>query len=232
MNSPKTPYRTIRQAARGVGFVALVFSLTVAALLTLDWTRSGAAETVRSEVLAQTLSQGRTGGDEQAAFARNLDLLARRAYFNSLTFRQGGMLLLVVGLLVTAGCFGLAWRMSLFIPDPRGVAEGDPARTDRLTVAAVLVTGIVLLLAAAGLEWSRGSPADSDRALRNRLKNPALQPGEENVCACRRGSTQDALDAQWPFLRGPLAVGRASASAAPPRRPSSRTRAYPTRPDC
>ena len=212
-------YRTLRQCARGVGFVALVFSLTVAALLTADWVRSGVAETVRSDVLSQVLAKGRaTGQDEQTvAFARQLDLLARRAYFNSLTFRQGGMLLLVAGLLVTAGCFGLAWRMSLFIPDPRGLAESDPARTDRLTVAAVLVTGVALLAVAAGLELrNRRQPlAEGDRALRKRLTNAALAPGEENVCACKKGTTQDMLDAQWPFLRGPRMAGRAP-TATPP----------------
>jgi len=203
----------VRQSARGVGFVALVFSLTVAVLLTLDWTRSGVAETVRSDVLEQALA---LQDAQMTEFVRNLDLLARRAYFNSFTFRQGGMLLLVIGLLITAGCFGLAWRMSLFIPDPRGLAEGDPSRTDRLTVAAVLATGVVLLLTAAGLEWSRGASVDTDRALRKRLTNTNLQPGEVNVCPCRRGASQDELDTQWPFLRGPLAVGRASASAVPP----------------
>ena len=206
-------YRMVRQSARGVGFVALVFSLTVAVLLTLDWTRSGVAETVRSDVLEQALA---LQDAQMTEFVRNLDLLARRAYFNSFTFRQGGMLLLVIGLLITAGCFGLAWRMSLFIPDPRGLAEGDPSRTDRLTVAAVLATGVVLLLTAAGLEWSRGASVDTDRALRKRLTNTNLQPGEVNVCPCRRGASQDELDTQWPFLRGPLAVGRASASAVPP----------------
>ena len=83
--------RTLRQCARGVGLVALVFSLTVAALLAAGAYRSGPAETVRSEVLAQSLTQGRAAPqDAQAvAFARDLDRMARRAYFNSLTFRQG-----------------------------------------------------------------------------------------------------------------------------------------------
>ena len=211
-----TKYRTIRQCARGVGFVALVFSLTVAVLLTLDWMQSGAAETVRSEVLAQALAQGRTGGDEQMTeFARNLDVLARRAYFNSHTFRQGGMLLLVVGLLITAGCFGLAWRMSLYIPDPRRLAEGDPVRTDRLTVTAVLLTGVALLIVAAGLELTRGGATDGDRELRKRLTNPDIKPWEKPVCPCRLGAPQEKLDTQWPFLRGPLAAGRAPAATPP-----------------
>lgn len=212
-------YRSLRQCARGVGFVALVFSLTVAALLAADSRRAGPAETVRSEVLARSLAQGRaTPQDAQAvAFARELDQLARRAYFSSLTFRQGGMALLVVGLLVTAGCFALAWRLSLKIPDPRGLAEPDPAQSDRLAVNAVLAAGTLLLLGASVLEYrhARRAVPSGDRDLRARLKNPELKPGEAHVCPCRRGTQQAAMDEQWPFLRGPTLSGRASSTNAP-----------------
>jgi outer membrane protein assembly factor BamB len=212
-------YQTLRQSARGAGFVALVFTLTVAALLAADWTRSGLSETVRSEVLAQALAKGRVAPqDEQSvSFAREMDLLARRAYFNSLTFRQGGMVLLVLGLLITAGCFGVAWRMSLRIPDPRGLAESDPARTDRLTVTMVMAAGVVLLLVAASLEVRHGRSAKppADRALRARLTNPELKPGEVNVCPCRKGTQPESLEGQWPFLRGPTMSGRASFTNGP-----------------
>ena len=210
---------TLRQCARGAGFVALVFSLTVAALLAVDWTRSGQAETVRSEVLAQALAKGRAAPqDEQAvSFAREMDRLARRAYFNSVTFRQGGMALLVLGLLAAAGCFGVAWRLSLKIPDPRGLSESDPARTDRLTVTAVMAAGVALLLAAALLETFHGRrPAPkADRELRARLTNAELKPGEVNVCPCRKGTKPEALEGQWPYLRGPTMSGRASFTNAP-----------------
>ncbi len=212
-------YRTLRQCARGVGGVALVFSLTVAALLAADGYRSGQAETVRSEVLAQALAQGRAAPqDAQAvAFARGLDQLARRAFFNSLTFRQGGVALLVVGLLVTAGCFGLAWRLSLRIPDPRTLGGGDPARADRLAVNAVLGAGIVLLAGATALQVTHGRhpPRPADRALRASLKNPELKPGEPHVCPCCKGTQQAALEGQWPFLRGPDQSGRTAETNAP-----------------
>lgn len=211
--------RTLRQCARGVGLVALVFSLTVAALLAAGAYRSGPAETVRSEVLAQSLTQGRAAPqDAQAvAFARDLDRMARRAYFNSLTFRQGGMALLVLGLLITAGCFGVAWRLSLKIPDPRTLGGEDPARSDRLAVNAVFATGIVLVLGAASLQVLHGRQAapPGDRALRASLKNPELKPGEEHVCPCRKGTPQSALAGQWPSLRGPTQSGRASVDKAP-----------------
>lgn len=212
-------YRTLRQCARGVGFVALVFSLTVAALLAVDSRRASAAETVRSEVLSHALAKGRAAPQDAAAvaFARDLDQLARHAYFSSLTFRQGGMALLVLGLLFTAGCFALAWRLGLKIPDPRSTAENDPSRSDRLAVNAVLAAGTLLLLGAAFLEVRRERcvvPA-SDRALRARLTNPEVKPGEVHVCSCRKGTQQASLDAQWPFLRGPTLSGRASTTNAP-----------------
>jgi outer membrane protein assembly factor BamB len=212
-------YRLVRQSARNIGFVALVFSLTVAALLATDWMRTDVTATVRSDVLAQALAQGRTAShDEQTvAFARQMDLLARRAYFSGFTFRQSGMFLLVVGLLVTAGCFGLAWRMSLLIPDPRGVAEGDLAFTDRRAVLLVIGSSIVLLLVASAMEMrqARRQPPAAEAALRARLKNPALKPGEEHVCPCRKGTQQAAMDKQWPFLRGPTMNGVASAVTPP-----------------
>ncbi len=212
-------YGILRQCARGVGFVALVFSLTVAALLAADAYRSGPAETVRSEVLAQSLSRGRAAPqDAQAvAFAREMDRLARRAYFNSLTFRQGGMALLVLGLLITAGCFGVAWRISLRIPDPRTLNGEDPARSDRWAVNAVLATGTLLLLGASVLQVMHRQRAvpQRDRALRASLKNPELKPAEEHVCACRKGTPQAALAEQWPFLRGPTMSGRASLTNVP-----------------
>jgi len=212
-------YQLLRQSARGVGFVALVFSLTVATLLATDWMRTDSTETVRSEVLAQALAKGRTtASDEQTlAFARQMDLLARRAYFSGFTFRQTGMLLLVVGLLITAGSFGVAWRLSLLIPDPRKVAESDPVRTDRRTIVFVLGSSILLLLVATGMEWRQAKrrPSKEEAALRASLKNPLLKPGEEHVCPCKKGTRQQDMDKQWPFFRGPLLNGTALAATPP-----------------
>ena len=210
--------RTLRQCARGAGLVALVFSLTVASLLAVDAARVGPAETVRSEVLAQALAQSRneSATTQTVAFARELDRLARRAYFNSFSFRQQGMALLVLGLLLTAGCFGVACRLSLRIPDPRTVGDGDPARADRWAVNAVLAAGALLLAAAAVMQVrQRQAASASDRALRASLVNPALKPGETHVCPCRRGTPPAALAAQWPFLRGPEMSGRSALTNLP-----------------
>lgn len=199
--------------------MALVFSLTVAALLAANAYRATPAETVRSEILSHALEQGRAAPENApaVAFARELDRLARRAYFNSLTFRQQGMALLVLGLLITAGSLGVAWRVSLSIPDPRTLGDADPARTDRWAVNAVLATGTLLLVAATAMQVKSGrrTPSPTDRALRASLKNPDLKPGEEHVCPCRKGTPRIALAEQWPFLRGPEMSGRSPLTNTP-----------------
>jgi len=212
-------YEILRQSARGAAFVALVFTFTVGTLLTLDWYKSGQSATVRSEALEQALAQIRSGPDNHSAvlLARELDQLARHTYFNSMTFRQNGMVLLALGLLITAACFGIAWRLALQIPDPRGVVSADPARGDKLAVRALLGAGVLLTLFAIVLQL-RHSPARApvtDRELRATLTNKALTNGEQNVCACMRGPQIEELLPQWPNLRGPTMSGRAAAENPP-----------------
>ncbi|MFA7173982.1 MAG: PQQ-binding-like beta-propeller repeat protein [Kiritimatiellia bacterium] len=212
-------FEILRQSARGAAFVALVFTFTVGTLLTLDWHQSGQSATVRSEALERTLAQARGKPDNQqaAAFARELDQLARHTYFNSMTFRQNGMLLLVLGLLATAACFGVAWRLGLPIPDPRGVVNPNPARADKLAVRALLGAGALLTIFAVALQV-RHSPATkpvADRKLRAALTNKALTDGQQNVCACMLGPRLDELLEQWPNMRGPTMSGRASVQRPP-----------------
>jgi outer membrane protein assembly factor BamB len=209
----------LRNCARAVAFVILVFTFTVATFLTLDWYKSGHSATVRSEVLERALAGVRENpqNTEALALARELDRLARHTYFNSLTFRQNGMVMLVMSLLLTAASFGLAWRLGLKIPDPRAVVERDPARSDRLAVQALLVAGTLLTIFAVTLQV-RHSPAVKsvpDRELRASLTNKALTNGQQNVCACMLGVDRDDLTGQWPNLRGPLMTGRVELESVP-----------------
>lgn len=212
-------YQTLRLCARGAGMVALIFSLTITALLALDWARAGSEQTIRSEVLEQVLAGSRAEPDnaQSVTYARELDLLARRAYFSSRALRQSGMVLLVFGLLTTAALFGVAWRLSLYIPDPRRVTEADPARNDRLATTLVMALSLALLLTAVILEgrYSRQLAPATDRTLRARLQNPRLKPGEVNVCPCKLGTTTESLEQEWPFMRGPTHSGRAEVKEAP-----------------
>lgn len=212
-------YELIRNCARGMAFMALVFTFTVGVLLTLDWYQSGQSATVRSEALERALANVREKPENDAAveLARELDKLARHTYFNSLTFRQNGMAMLALGLLFTAACFGLAWRLGVRIPDPRGVVSADPAGADKLAVRTLLGAGALLTAAAVFLQV-RHSPAvrpAPDRELRASLTNQALTNGQQNVCVCMRGADTETLLRQWPNLRGPTMSGRAYVEKAP-----------------
>jgi len=212
-------YELLRQCARGVAFVALVFTFTVGALLSLDWYKSGQSATVRSEALELALANVRQDPRNESAqvLARELDKLARHTFFSSMTFRQNGMMMLVLGLLATALCFGVAWRLALKIPDPRGVVSDDPAKADKLAVRALLASGVVLTLFAIVLQvrHSPGRASVEDRELRASLTNKALTNGQQNVCACMLGPQTDQLMQQWPNMRGPTMTGRAGVEAPP-----------------
>ncbi len=212
-------YELLSQCARNMAFVALIFTFTVGALLSLDWYKSGQSTTVRSEVLERALANVRENPENQETvqLARELDKLARHTYFNSMTFRQNGMMMLVLGLIAAAAGFGLAWRLGLKIPDPRGVVSADPAKGDKLAVRALLGAGVLLTLFAVILQV-RHSPAKKpapDRALRASLTNKALTNGQPHVCACMLGPASDELLKQWPNLRGPTMTGRTSIEKAP-----------------
>ncbi|MDA3923593.1 MAG: PQQ-binding-like beta-propeller repeat protein [Kiritimatiellae bacterium] len=212
-------YELLRQCARGMAFVALVFTFTVGTLLSLDWYKSGQSITVRSEVLERALANVRDNPQNQAAveLARELDQLARHTYFNSMTFRQNGMMLLVLGLIAAAAGFGLAWRLGLQIPDPRGIVSANPEKGDKLAVRALLGAGVCLTVFAVILQV-RHSPATkpvADRALRAGLTNKALTNGQQHVCACMLGPKKDELMEQWPNLRGPTMSGRTAIEKAP-----------------
>jgi outer membrane protein assembly factor BamB len=143
-----------RRSARGVGVVALVFSAVVGVLITTDWMRAGQAQTVRSDRLGQVLAAARqTPTDNEAvALGRDMDQLARHAYFSSVTFRTTGTWLLVGGLLVAMTCLHFAARLGRRIADPRRFPPADQARADREARIALLAAGVggVLLLACWG----------------------------------------------------------------------------------
>jgi hypothetical protein len=144
-----------------------------------------------------------------------MDRLARRAYFNSLTFRQGGRRCLFWGCWPRR-LLGVAWRISLKSRTRAGLRERPgadrPADGDGGDGG-----GRGLASAAALLERSLGRRVapKAERDLRARLTNAELKPGEVNVCPCRKGTKPEELEGQWPFLRGPSMSGRASFTNAP-----------------
>ena len=101
-NEQQNPHLDLwRRTACGVGAVALIFSLVVGVLLSADWVCAGQAKTVCSTELNQVLLHARqTPDDSTVALAREMDRVARHAYFSGVAFRHAGIGMLVVGLLV------------------------------------------------------------------------------------------------------------------------------------
>ena len=133
---------------RGVGGVALIFSLVVGVLLTTDWLHAGQAKTVRLGELSQVeaLARQSPGDANVVALAREMDRVARHAYFSSVTFRNAGVWMLAIGLVLAVGCLHLAARMGRRIADPRTFPALDQVRADREARMSLLVAGVGSLL--------------------------------------------------------------------------------------
>lgn len=191
-----------RRMARGVGGVALVFCLVVGVLLTMDWLRAGQAQTVCSEAVSRINTQARQSPDHDTVMlAREMDRMARHAYFSSVEFRQAGIWLLVVGLLVTVGCLHLAARLGRKIDDPRRFPASDQARADRQARLALLGTGVAGLLLLA--LWATVRPTATPPA----RPSPASLPTP--------AATSTAVGVHAPVARPPAPVSVATRPALP-----------------
>jgi len=200
--------RTSQSVARGIGLVALAFSLVVGMLLLADWRQAGQAQTVRATALSQALSLARQAPSDAAAvaFARDLDRLARHAYFSSVTFQQRGMILLALGLLVAVGFLHIADRLGRRIEDPRQLLAVDPLQVDRAARWAMLAAGLAALTLA--VVWRvREPPSAAPGADRSQtVLRAAPRPDGSGGIAPTRVEPAPVTGQpviSWPCFRGP-----------------------------
>jgi outer membrane protein assembly factor BamB len=189
------PWRTtLRLCLARIGWVALVFSAIVAVLLAADFARAGQERTVRRPELADMLEevrQSRAGDPARAAFAAEMDRLARHAYFSSVQFRRHGIWMLAAGLLIGVGCLQGASRIGRRIEDPRCAAAADPARTDRrsrVAVAAAALTGaaaLALWSAERGVRSAECGMRSAERGVRS--AECGMRSAERGVRSAERG---------------------------------------------
>lgn len=218
--------RILERSLRGVGLVALAFSLAVSVFLGLDWIQGGQAKTVRSDELSAVLLTARQtpGSADAVEKARQLDRLARHAYFSSVDFQHAGMWLLVGGLLAAFACLNVAARLAFRISDPRQQPAEQPIRTDRSARRALLIAsaGALALLAVwrlsvrppvAESSVSKGSPTGSSNAIPAVVaagtKEPPASipdPGVRSNWFCFRGP----LGGLSPWTNAPVAWDGAS----------------------
>lgn len=208
-----------KAAARGVGFVALAFSLAVGVLLAADWQHAGQAQTVRADTLAQALATARQapGNSGAVAFARDLDRLARHAYFSSVTFRRHGIGLLALGLVLAVGCLHLAARLGRRIDDPRRVHAADPLHADRAARTAMLAAGGAALLLAvvwratdmAALPPPVSAPAPRAPAPASVVRHPDAHPEPQAAVQADSGQAWSCFRGPWcgvaPWTNAPVA---------------------------
>jgi outer membrane protein assembly factor BamB len=187
-----------RQMARGVGCVALIFTLVVGVLLTLDGVRGSQQASIYAPDVTRVQAQARSAAAEQELVltARALDQAARHAYFSHVAFRRTGIMLLVAGLLVTLGCWHLAGRWGRTLVNPRDFPVVDVLQRRREARRILLLAGVggVVVLLAWALTRHAYAPAG------------AVAPGVTASRAAEAGVASGgagALTSQWCVFRGP-----------------------------
>ena len=206
--------RVAYSTARGVALVSAVFVVVVCVLLFSSHSRTRAADPLNAPALKTLTEELRKHPGDEAlrGQVRELDLLARRAFFAGQRFATAGAWLLLGGtalFVISAGCMvGLRPRMPR--PGPFAGAE-DPGRSLARSRWAVAVAGGALLGLASTIALFSGSRLESDP-----VEPASGSPGGEPPAAVP-ATAMEQLDAgrQWPNFRGPEGIGVAFHANAP-----------------
>ncbi len=207
------------QVLRVTGYVAAIFSLVVCILLIANNVSVSRLDPANSPALARLREQLKASPRDAATREeiRELDLLARQAFFTSQRFTQVGVALLVGGLAVTVLCGKTlnAYRATPPYPDSRDPKQ-DLAATALWARKSVTAAGLVLLGFALVLALPWKSPLDAPQV----KAPPPAAPGSKalpSAAASARPAapataasptvpaTWPSLDerlAQWPGFRG------------------------------
>ena len=198
------------RAARAVAAAAAVFSLTVLCLMLFNHVQLHATDPINSEALQTLIEQhNRNPGDaELQAQIRDLDLLARRAFFSSLAFSRRGAYLLVLGLGIWVVALKTLAALRPAIPDPRRYGDMEEALGHAALVRwTVSLTGVLVVAAACALVLTFRSavpPAGEEAA------EPAPPP------AGTAFPPREEFARNWPAFRGPGGTGHTGHGAGVP----------------
>ncbi|MFA6543157.1 MAG: PQQ-binding-like beta-propeller repeat protein [Limisphaerales bacterium] len=217
-NTQSPAYR----ALWALGVVAGIFSLVVCALMIANSLRLRAADPVHAPAL-QKLVQDMKGSPQDEALKeqiRELDLLARRAFFTSQHFNQVAIWLLLGGVTVTVIAFKTisTYHRKVPYPDSQDPKEDLAANAlwarQSVTTVGLILVGMALSLA---LPWK--SPLDQPQRELAGAPGPAakkLAPVATGVPAPAAPplATREVRLKHWPSFRG-AAAGHVSASNLP-----------------
>ena len=152
----------IQSCQRIAGSILLasgIFILIVAVLMTANFLvarRSDPVESVSYQALLERIER-EPENNELRVLARDLDLMARKAYFANISFNRTGGRLLLIGALIFLLAFQLRMMLRWQLPAEKRYQEGDgngkKKATQRWAVAAM-----VFLIAVFGLALSFSGP--------------------------------------------------------------------------
>lgn len=193
---------------RGIGITAGVFALVLCILIIVNNAHLRSADPMASPALARLMEElSDTPEDlELREQIRELDLLARRAYFAGERFNQIGIVLLLTCLAVMVGTLKYAGQLAKGVPypdssDPKRdlVAEGRFARR-AFGMGWLVLVGFTLALA---IPWE--SPLDEDGAESAEAEEVVVAETEPGP-ALPPPPTREELLRNWPAFLGPAAA--------------------------
>ncbi len=194
----------IFRVAAGVAGVALVYSLVVGCLLAVNYRQLQQSDPLNSTVLDRLRQQYARESDnpELVREIRELDLLARRAYFTGRQQIRVGVRLLVAGLVVLLAALQVLVMLTPGLPRPATCSGIDNPFQVSVAARRCLVGGCALLLAMivflglllpdAGFSQPKVSGRECGKA-----RTPAGTPPAAELIPSR-----DELAANWPNFRG------------------------------
>lgn len=214
----------ICRALRSLGAAACAISMALTVLLIANYVSLKRTDPIHSATLARLLEElkSQPQNEKLRTEIRELDLLARHAYFRSQHFTQLGSYLLLGSVLTTVIAFKAlgTYRQKLPYPDPRAPKEdlAENARWARnaVSTAGLLLAGFALMLA---LPWNspldeleKAPSAPAKSVAKSKSAAPAA-PAASAVPTAPAVSADDMLK-NWPSFRG-AASGKAASAGLP-----------------
>jgi outer membrane protein assembly factor BamB len=193
--------RTLNRSLFGIGVVALVFAALMSLLAAAAYLQLKLHDPLSSPALEKLYERLRETPEDQALKdeIRDLDLLARRAYFTSRGQVTSGGVLAFVGTAVFVLAFAAREALRDKIPaSPRGKAQPEP-HAARLRARGLVAAGGTVLLAGAFVLVFAVAPL-LDAAGGGSPTAAAGSPAPESSATPAVGAV---VSADWPNYRGP-----------------------------
>lgn len=209
------------RAAVAVAAVSGLFCLVVATSLIVNFLQITATDPLDNPELLRLREELAASPEADPALVeqiRALDLLSRKAFFTSQAHLRLGGRLLLIGAIVFLAAFRLAARWNPKPPAPSG-EHGAAAYWNAVAQSKELITGSAVILVLAALTAAYMTPMGFPRAATETVEGTgeAVKESAPIEAAAEPGAFPDwdAVQQQWPSLRGPGNFGVAHFTTAP-----------------